>query len=125
MKSFRCTYRIADGSIETESFDSESQEELVALLTAKNFLILSISEESAVKTKKKTSKRKVKQDEILVFVRQLATMIDAGVPLLQCLQALEDQIETQSGFYIVLHSIVKEVTGGSSLSIPKYLTIYL
>ena len=43
-------------------------------------------------------------------------MIDAGVPLLQCLQALEDQLEPDSGFADVLGSIVQRVTGGTSLS---------
>ncbi len=116
MKSFKCSYRIGDGRIETESFQAEGQDELVALLTAKNYMILSISEEVAQATKKIKSRKKIKQDEILIFVRQLATMIDAGVPLLQCLQALEDQLEPNSGFYKVLHSIVEKVTGGSSLS---------
>ncbi len=116
MKRFKCTYRIGDGSIETESFDAENQEELVSLLSAKNFLILSISEEASVSAKKKTSRKKVKQEELLIFVRQLATMIDAGVPLLQCLQALVDQLEPTSGFFKILHSIVERVTGGASLS---------
>ena len=116
MKKFKCTYRIIDGSIETASFDAEGQEELVNLLTAKNYLILSIAEEYVSKSKKKGIGKKIKQDEILIFVRQLATMIDAGVPLLQCLQALQDQLDPESSFYTVLHTIVQKVSGGASLS---------
>ena len=116
MKKFKCTYRIADGSIETQSFEAAGQEELVNLLTAKNFLILSIAEEFVGRSKKKSSKKRIKQDEILIFVRQLATMIDAGVPLLQCLQALQDQLEPGSAFDSVLTSIVQKVSGGSNLS---------
>jgi len=116
MKKFKCTFRISDGSIETESFDAEGQEELVNLLTAKNFLILSIAEESVTKNKKKVGKKKIKQEEILIFVRQLATMIDAGVPLLQCLQALQDQLEPETAFYGVLTTIVQKVSGGANLS---------
>jgi len=115
-KKFKCTYRITDGSIETESFDAEGQEELVNLLTAKNYLILSIAEEFVDKSKKKVGRKKIKQDEILIFVRQLATMIDAGVPLLQCLQSLQDQLEPESSFYTVLHTIVQKVSGGASIS---------
>jgi len=116
MKKFKCTYRISDGSIETKSFEAEGQEELVNILTAKNLLILSIAEESVIKSKKKVGKKKIKQDEILIFVRQLATMIDAGVPLLQCLQALQDQLEPDTAFYSVLSSIVQKVSGGANLS---------
>jgi len=42
MRKFKCTYRITDGSIETESFDAEGQEELVNLLTAKNYLLINL-----------------------------------------------------------------------------------
>jgi len=43
-------------------------------------------------------------------------MIDAGVPLLQCLQALQDQLEPESSFYSVIHTIVQKVSGGATLS---------
>ncbi len=36
-------------------------------------------------------KQKIKTRELVIFTRQFATMIDAGLPLVQCLQILGDQ----------------------------------
>ena len=58
---------------------------------------------------------RVKQEDLSIFVRQLATMQRAGVPLLAGLAALKDQAATPA-FKKVVARIIKDLEGGSSLS---------
>jgi type IV pilus assembly protein PilC len=57
----------------------------------------------------------VKTKDILVFTRQLATMIDAGLPLVQCLEILANQSENKS-FARILQQVKANVESGSSFS---------
>ena len=53
--------------------------------------------------------------DILIFVRQFATMIDAGLPLVQCLEILGSQTEN-AAFRKVIFAIKTRVEGGSTFS---------
>ncbi|GKT07848.1 type II secretion system F family protein [Desulforhabdus sp. TSK] len=59
--------------------------------------------------------QKVKERELVIFVRQFATMIDAGLPLVQCLEILHEQQENTT-FRRILRAIKKDVEEGSTLS---------
>src|SRR5271157_2943028 len=58
---------------------------------------------------------KVKTKDIVIFTRQFATMIDAGLPLVQCLEILAGQQENKT-FKKVLTSIKLTVEGGSTFA---------
>jgi len=53
--------------------------------------------------------------ELQIFTRQLATMIDAGLPLVQCLDILANQTENPA-FQTRLHQIKASVEQGSTFS---------
>jgi type IV pilus assembly protein PilC len=53
--------------------------------------------------------------DLLIFVRQFATMIDAGLPLVQCLEILGSQTPNPS-FRKVIFAIKTRVEGGSTFS---------
>jgi type IV pilus assembly protein PilC len=57
----------------------------------------------------------VRVKDLSVFTRQFATMISAGLPLVQCLQALGQQAERKS-FQDVIGRLASDVEGGSTLS---------
>ncbi len=59
--------------------------------------------------------KKVKQRSIAVFTRQLATMIDAGLPLVQSLEILSSQQESKI-FKNILREIREDVEGGSTFA---------
>ncbi|MCX7847197.1 MAG: type II secretion system F family protein [bacterium] len=117
MKAFRCTYREPNGTVRSVRIEAETQAEVVEGLAARDYLVLSVVEEPAGLRRRwwRRSRVKIKADEVVLFVRQLATMIDAGMPLLQCLQTLEDQAEP-GDFRSVLHGLVEDVTRGRSFS---------
>lgn len=57
----------------------------------------------------------VKSTDLVVFVRQFATMIDAGLPLVQCLEILSDQ-QPNKTFKRVLTDVKANVEGGSTFA---------
>ncbi len=57
----------------------------------------------------------VKTKDILIFTRQLATMIDAGLPLVQCLDILASQSENKA-FAKVLNKVKSHVEQGATFS---------
>src|SRR5574337_673535 len=58
---------------------------------------------------------RVKEKDLAVFTRQLATMIDAGLPLVQCLETLASQ-QPNKRFKKVLTEIREAVEGGSTFA---------
>lgn len=60
-------------------------------------------------------RRKVKQRAIAIFTRQLATMIDAGLPLVQSLDVLASQQEDRM-FKKIIRDIREDVEGGSTFA---------
>jgi type IV pilus assembly protein PilC len=53
--------------------------------------------------------------DLAVFTRQFSVMIDAGVPLVQCLEILGEQ-QDKKKFKAVIQSVQKEVESGSNLA---------
>jgi type IV pilus assembly protein PilC len=59
--------------------------------------------------------QKVKTTDIIIFARQFSTMIDAGLPILQCLDILHSQQENKT-FKKVIKQIKESVEGGATLA---------
>jgi type IV pilus assembly protein PilC len=59
--------------------------------------------------------QKVKEKDVIIFSRQFSTMIDAGLPIIQCLEILHSQGENAS-FKKILKEIKDSVEGGSTLA---------
>jgi len=64
---------------------------------------------------------KVQQSDVIIFCRQFSTMIDAGLPIIQCLEILYSQQENKT-FKNILKSIKESVEGGETLAdaLKKY-----
>jgi type IV pilus assembly protein PilC len=60
-------------------------------------------------------KKKVKQKSIVVFSRQFATMIDAGIPILRCLDILTQQCKDPA-LRPALEQVTTDVKGGLTLN---------
>jgi len=60
-------------------------------------------------------RQKIKKKDVAVFTRQLATMIDAGLPLVQSLDILASQQENKA-FKEVIKGIKDDVEGGSTFA---------
>ena len=86
---------------------------LIAALRKKGLVIISIED-----TKRKKAiflGKRVKLEEVVIFSRQLATMVDSGIPLVQAMDILADQIENPN-FKKIVSTIRDDIEVGSSLS---------
>jgi type IV pilus assembly protein PilC len=70
-------------------------------------------------------KQKITEKKVVVFARIFATMINAGLPLIQCLDLLSQQ-EQNKAFAKVIAAIKEDIEGGSTLSdaLKKYPKIF-
>lgn len=84
------------------SLEAATEQAAIAALLNRNMLVVSIQEK--VGKKGKTSGGKVALQDLVIFTRQLATMIDAGLPMVQCLQALAEQTQNK-----VMRDVIKDV----------------
>src|ERR1700722_1295582 len=85
------------------SVDASTEANAVAALLNRNLMVVSISEK--VSKKGRTSGGKVRLADLVIFTRQLATMIDAGLAMVQSLQALGEQADNK-----LMRDVIKDVT---------------
>src|SRR3954471_906285 len=95
------------------SMDANSEQAAIAALLNRNLLVVSIQERIA--RKGKTAGGSVALADLVVFTRQLATMIDAGLAMVQSLQALAEQT-TNKVMKDVIKDVCSRVEGGDSFS---------
>jgi len=108
--------RTVTGEIQTGELTYESQEEALAYLRKKRILITSVVEKSReLKIKMPSLGSAVSIKDLAIFTRQFATMIGAGLPLVQCLEILSKQTEA-AGFRAVITSVMHDVEAGSTLA---------
>ena len=93
--------------------DAASEQAAIAALLNRNLLVLSIQER--IGKKGKTKGGKVKLADLVVFTRQLATMVDAGIAIVQSLQALADQSPNKV-MRDVIRDVCTRVESGESFS---------
>jgi type IV pilus assembly protein PilC len=95
------------------SVDAATEQAAIAALLNRNMLVLSIQEK--VGKQGRTSGGRVSLSELVIFTRQLATMIDAGLAMVQSLQALADQT-TNKIMRDVIRDVCARVESGDSFS---------
>ncbi len=101
-------------SISGERFSSNPQA-LAAVLRREQISPLTIKEKQAEKTGLSLKRKKVSQSEIAIFTRQFSVMLNAGLPLIQGLDAIAQQHPNVT-FKNVLEGVRTDVEAGSTLS---------
>jgi type IV pilus assembly protein PilC len=105
--------RARTGEVRKGVMDADTQESVNERLRQQNL--------SPIKVKKKGGQLSLKfgapvtAQELVIFIRQFATMIDAGLPLVQCLDILSGQGENKA-FCAILKDVKNTVEGGSTFS---------
>ena len=103
-----------DGKAVTGERVADNKEAVMALLRREQILVSSVKE----KGKEMALPRfggGVPAKELAIFVRQFSVMIDAGLPLVQCLEILGSQQENKT-FAKILQQTRMDVEGGATLA---------
>lgn len=109
MSQFRYEAKDAKGNTIAGLIEAMDNKTALSVLHKKDLTILSLSQE-----KKRSFKAKgVKLDDLVVFSRQLATMVDAGISLVQSLSILSEQSENKT-LAITTLVIRRDIESGSS-----------
>ena len=64
---------------------------------------------------KQAKKKRIKLDELCVFTNQLASMLEAGLPLVSALEALQEQTDNPV-FQIIIRNVRTDVSSGTAFS---------
>jgi len=112
----------------TGTADSANRETLVESLSRQELHPISIklsSEKNGFGSKLKNFGQKVKIKDMVIFSRQMSTMISAGVPLTRALTTMQTQT-TNKYFQTVIAGITKDVEGGMALgdAFAKYPKVF-
>src|SRR5712671_1123978 len=114
MPSFTYVAREAGTGRELRSsLNASSEPAAIAALLNRNLLVISIQEK--IGKKGKTSGGSVALQDLVIFTRQLATIIDAGLAMVQSLQALAEQT-TNKVMRDVIKDVCARVESGDSFS---------
>ncbi len=114
MPSFAYTARETSSGREIRSsVEANNEQSAIAALLNRNLLVVSIQEKIAKKGKMQGGK--VALADLVVFTRQLATMIDAGIAIVQALQALAEQTPNKV-MRDVIRDVCSRVESGESFS---------
>src|SRR5512135_3086110 len=114
MASFSYVAReTATGREIRSSIEAVTEQAAILALLNRNLLVVSIQEKLGKKGK--TGGGRVALADLVIFTRQLATMIDAGLAMVQSLQALAEQT-TNKAMRDVIRDVCSRVEGGDSFS---------
>lgn len=118
MPDFTYTARTASNTTQTGTVTAKNKAAAIESLKQKGLhpLILKPAKKSGLQMDiKLPGSNKVKAKELVVFTRQFATMISAGVPILRALSTLKEQSDSPA-LKTALDQIASDVEGGMSLT---------
>lgn len=109
--------RDASGRIVSGIQDALNEDNAVTSLMSRGLMVLSLQQKAVANTSKKKAWT-VKETDLVLFTRQLATMIEAGISLVQGLTALYDQCDPkrQKNLRNVVSDVTTRVQGGETFN---------
>jgi type IV pilus assembly protein PilC len=107
--------RTATGAVQTGELVAENQQDVLAALRARKIIPTSVRPKPKEVSLPFLGGGKLRTRDLAIFTRQFATMINAGLPLMQCLE-IQTQQTDKPGFRKVLREIMDDVEGGATLA---------
>ncbi|HNW39866.1 MAG TPA: type II secretion system F family protein [Candidatus Omnitrophota bacterium] len=96
MNSYKYSAKDKKGQTVSGVIQAASEAEVADILQKKELVVFSLEFDKAASSHAKSPDKKIKLDDLVIFSRQLATMIDAGIPLVNALGILAEQIENDN-----------------------------
>lgn len=113
MAHFRYEAKDAQGHALKGAIEASDRVGAVALLHKRGVTIIKLDQDKAVAGKRRRSR--INFQDLIIFSRQLATMVDSGITLVQCLSILGEQLEKSTLQPIILE-IQRDIESGSSFN---------
>src|SRR6266545_1503733 len=107
--------RTLAGESQSGEIEVGRQEEVVDVLRKRKILVTSVRPKAGGFALPKFGGSPASTKDLAIFTRQFATMISAGLPLVQCLDILAKQ-SSKPSFGRVISDVTREVESGSTLS---------
>ena len=115
MPVYKWEGKTAKGAVKKGEMEGPSEAAIRIHLRQQNIIPTKISSKGKEINISLPFKKKVNQKSVAIFTRQLATMIDAGLPLVQSLEILSSQQDNKA-FKDILRGIKEDVEGGSTFA---------
>src|SRR5712691_9783793 len=115
MPTFLWKGRTLAGESQAGEIEVARQEDVIEFLRKKRILVTSVRPKAGGLQLPKFGGVSVSTKDLAIFTRQFATMISAGLPLVQCLDILAKQ-SSKPSFGRVIGEVTHEVEAGSTLS---------
>ncbi len=114
MPNYAWKGRSRGGKIQEGVLVADNKDAAVAMLRRQQIIVTAVTEKGKEFALPKLGGG-VKRKELAIFTRQFSVMIDAGLPLVQCLEILGSQ-QSNRTFQNVLFQVRQDIEGGSSLA---------
>lgn len=123
MPVFNWKARTVRGDVHSGDLTAATPQEVIGFLRRKRLIVVSVNEKP--KEIKISLGGRIKTRDIVIFSRQFATMVDSGLPLVQCLSILGDQTENVK-FRTIINSVRADVEAGNTLceALEKYPKVF-
>jgi type IV pilus assembly protein PilC len=115
MATFAYVGRSKSGSVKKGELVAKSREEAVEQLRKQSVVVTSLNEQAAKEGFSLSFGSGLTDKDLVVFTRQFGTMINAGLPLIQCLEILSTQSEN-AALRKSIGEVKVQVEGGSTFS---------
>ena len=126
MLTYQYTAREAKtGSKVTSEIQAASESAAAKLISEQGFVPIDIHLKKDGFSLLGNRSNKIKSKDRVLFARQLSTLINAGLPLLQSLRSVQEQT-TSKGLKVVIAEVIADVEGGSALSkaLERHPTVF-
>jgi type IV pilus assembly protein PilC len=127
MTTFSYQARDASGKIVSGIQEALNEDNAVTSLMSRGLMVLSLQQKAAVSRSRKKNWT-VKETDLVLFTRQLSTMIEAGISLVQAMTALYDQCDPkrQRNLRHIISDVTTRVQGGETFheSIAKHPRVF-
>ncbi len=112
MPVFKWEGKTRTGEVKKGEAEGANEQAVIDALKRQQIVATKVKLKTAPKKKRG---RKITGKEICIFLRQFATMIDAGLPLVQCLEILAQNSDNPS-FKDILTQVKDDVEGGATFA---------
>ncbi len=116
MSLFAWKGRTAGGEVRSGEIEARDRDDALAQLRRKRVIVTQVRPKpKGMKFSFGQGKRNVRSRDLAIFTRQFSTMIDSGLPLVQCLDILSKQSD-DANFRTIIQDVMHDVEAGTTLA---------